>query len=354
MPIFQFISRIFWKTTVENIHVYYKNQEKPFQYLEARFSDSRINFSFNQDNQHWIHEEWIKIISGQIYVTPEKSICVSGLRSIYFDSLHWPQIRPSVSKYLTSRVFFKRQFVKEIILLDGHGSTNYFHFLIDVVSKLWLLDQIPNSNKLPILINEKVFHLPYFQDFFSKNEMLKNRALIIQSSNKPIVSNKVWLIKALPFAQKNLTKMRSLEMASLKRDVSKKLFVNRKSTSNRHIFNSSELYYRISKMGFEEVFLEDLPFLDQINLFHNASHIIAVHGAGLANMLFCKEDTCILELIPSNRIACQYYWLANALDFQNYSCVLGSDLVLNQQSKLLAFTVDPQIIEEIAQSWQSG
>ena len=39
-----------------------------------------------------------------------------------------------------------------------------------------------------------------------------------------------------------------------------------------------------------------MTFLDQINLFKNASHIIGLHGAGFSNCIFCKPETLILEL----------------------------------------------------------
>ena len=49
---------------------------------------------------------------------------------------------------------------------------------------------------------------------------------------------------------------------------------------------------------FKNIILEDLSFSDQITYFNNAKFIIAQHGAGLFNLVFCKENTSILEIEP--------------------------------------------------------
>ena len=39
---------------------------------------------------------------------------------------------------------------------------------------------------------------------------------------------------------------------------------------------------------------------DQINIFNNANVIIGPHGAGFANLVFCKNSTKVIELRPKN------------------------------------------------------
>ena len=48
--------------------------------------------------------------------------------------------------------------------------------------------------------------------------------------------------------------------------------------------------------GFSILTLSDLSFIDQTKLFYNASEIVGLHGAGFANLVFCKPGTKILEL----------------------------------------------------------
>ena len=42
--------------------------------------------------------------------------------------------------------------------------------------------------------------------------------------------------------------------------------------------------------------LADIKFTDQIDLFYNAECIVGLHGAGFANLVFCKSGTKVVEL----------------------------------------------------------
>ena len=54
--------------------------------------------------------------------------------------------------------------------------------------------------------------------------------------------------------------------------------------------------FLVKNYSFKEVFLEDLAFDEQIIVFNNAEFIIAAHGGSLSNIIFCKENTKIVEL----------------------------------------------------------
>ena len=40
--------------------------------------------------------------------------------------------------------------------------------------------------------------------------------------------------------------------------------------------------------------------MNKYNLFQNAKIIIGAHGAAFANLIFCKPNTKILDIIPEN------------------------------------------------------
>ncbi len=48
--------------------------------------------------------------------------------------------------------------------------------------------------------------------------------------------------------------------------------------------------------GFKVIKLGDLHFKDQVLTFNNADIIVGLHGAGFANLTFCKSNTKIIEL----------------------------------------------------------
>ena len=42
--------------------------------------------------------------------------------------------------------------------------------------------------------------------------------------------------------------------------------------------------------------MSELSFLNQINIFYNADIIVGLHGAGFANLSFCKSGTKVVEI----------------------------------------------------------
>jgi len=45
--------------------------------------------------------------------------------------------------------------------------------------------------------------------------------------------------------------------------------------------------------------LGTMSVLEQIELFSNADVVIGTHGAGLANILFCKPNTKVIEIFQA-------------------------------------------------------
>ena len=62
--------------------------------------------------------------------------------------------------------------------------------------------------------------------------------------------------------------------------------------------NEKELEDTLEKIGFEIVRLERLSFYKQIELMSQSSVIVAMHGAGLSNMIWARKPCRIVEVFP--------------------------------------------------------
>jgi capsular polysaccharide biosynthesis protein len=89
----------------------------------------------------------------------------------------------------------------------------------------------------------------------------------------------------------------------------KRIFISRRDAAGRRIVNECELATVCSEFGIEIVQLGSMDFIDQANLFNSAEFIMAPHGAGLVNVLFCQARVKVLELMPNrlNFIPHLYY-----------------------------------------------
>ncbi|RYE32726.1 MAG: glycosyltransferase family 61 protein [Sphingobacteriales bacterium] len=75
-------------------------------------------------------------------------------------------------------------------------------------------------------------------------------------------------------------------------------------------------------MAFSIVYLEDYSVADQVKLFYNAREIIAIHGAGLTNLIFAQPGTTVIELFPVSYVN-QCYWTIASKNKLQYSYLLG-------------------------------
>jgi hypothetical protein len=82
----------------------------------------------------------------------------------------------------------------------------------------------------------------------------------------------------------------------------RRLFVSRAGASYRRVENEQEVFASLADHGFECVELERLGFLDQVRLFAEAEAVVAPHGGGLANLVFCRPGTGVVELFPPTPI----------------------------------------------------
>ncbi|MEN9406287.1 MAG: hypothetical protein RLZ12_571 [Bacillota bacterium] len=102
----------------------------------------------------------------------------------------------------------------------------------------------------------------------------------------------------------------------------KRLYISRADTKDRQVTNEAEVFNFLKEYNFNQVSLSQLSFYRQVQLFSSAEIIIAPHGAGLANIIFCKPGCNIIELMPASRLADHYEHLANAcnLKYQKVIC----------------------------------
>ncbi|MEI4486895.1 glycosyltransferase family 61 protein [Frigidibacter sp. MR17.14] len=77
----------------------------------------------------------------------------------------------------------------------------------------------------------------------------------------------------------------------------RRLYVTRRpGRRDRAVVGGTALQAMLTDLGFETLDFEDLDALGQARAMAGAAIVVAGHGAGLANMLFCPPDALVVEL----------------------------------------------------------
>jgi len=93
----------------------------------------------------------------------------------------------------------------------------------------------------------------------------------------------------------------------------RRVFVSRRNAARRRLLNEEQIWRLLKPQGFERVEMEGLPFEAQVQLMMETRVLVAPHGAGLTNMIFCAPGTQVVEIADFGFPNPNFYALASAL-----------------------------------------
>ena len=286
--------RIFKNIKIQKIRYLNKRNVKKFKYQIIEIRGGRVFSNFVEN---------VSVISNNTL-----------LKKFSFQQING-YLRQNKNEALSTGTpkFKKKLAGKTLVLTQGASSHfNYSHWLFDVVPKLIMISEFYKLSKID-----------YF--YFSKLNNFQKETLKILKINpdKFIDSNKYrhieaekliavthpnYFKKTFFFAHSHLpgwiiNSLKNIFLSKrLKKKNYKKIFIDRNDSTENHckLINNYEVKEFLKKNGFKILQLSKLKIIDQISIFRNCKEIIAPHGAGLANLTFCKSRTKVTELIPEN------------------------------------------------------
>ena len=75
----------------------------------------------------------------------------------------------------------------------------------------------------------------------------------------------------------------------------RKVFLSRRDT--RNLENEAAVEAYLAERGYAKIYPEDLPVADQLRLFEQADSMVAIHGAGLAPLLYLSDKARLKQLV---------------------------------------------------------
>ena len=224
-------------------------------------------------------------------------------------------------------------------LCSANAVTNFFHYVIDSVSRYELVrragftwadfDQIVLPRFLSPMSAEidAAIGLPEEQVIrMGRREQFICEMLIQPSFPGPIACTPPWVVEFY----------RGLFPAT-SASRSRRLYFPRRG--NRHPSNGDEIDARMKTLGFE--IIDPVKTPDLRTRMAEASHIVGVHGACLANLVFCAAGTRVLEIMPteiSNYYNRAFYRVLCASGKMPYGAVIGQ----SRRLRLLPFSPQPK------------
>src|SRR5687768_11655630 len=285
------------------------------------------------------HEDHRALFEGELErVIPETRICkfqdvwasregllfkgTSILRESFAFPHHLDQWRwRSVLKFLATSYLFrrKRTIEREVLWVTDYWSTEHYHWLTDVTTRLFVVrDRLPELLLLlpgsyaardVVTATLKAFGATNVE-FIGDGEVVQCRSLVMPSHTAPSGHFHTDAIRGV----RNVLLSAYGETGGEE----KRLYISRSGAAKRRIVNEDEVISVLRKFGFETIRAEELSFAEQVRICAAARYIVSNHGAGLTNMLFMREGGSVLELRhESDCINNCFFTMSSALDL-NY------------------------------------
>jgi hypothetical protein len=212
-------------------------------------------------------------------------------------------------------------------VLALQGDTNYYHFMVDVLPRLGVLEQCPD------VAPPDLWYAPKATSFqrellemmgvdldravdSSQTRHVVAETLVVPTPPAMTIINPPWAIEFL---------RRKLLPPKIERIEGRAVYVTRGAgINNRRVDNEAELMDYLSGRGFDMVDPGKLSALEQIETFAQASMIVGAHSAGLVNLTFAGPGAAVVELFPSGGVNDCYWKLAEAVPGLEYRYVLGT------------------------------
>ncbi len=231
---------------------------------------------------------------------------------------------------------------------------NYYHFYLDVLGKLSLLEKAGVNAQTPLAVAKYLDEAPFARQA-TKRGALSQRNWI-NPRDKYIKADKIIFCQTkTSYAERVATINRYMRDEADDANCAnapycgvseRRIFLNR--SNNRRLANLPEVQNFLERNGFEIVDTAGMSLDEQIALFASVRYLIAIHGAGTTNIIFRQpHPMSVLELHHERYMAydhrklCDdfgYYW-----DSLEGTMCVGPEFTKNPQHG--DFTISPTALE---------
>ena len=179
-----------------------------------------------------------------------------------------------------------------VAVLSSKAAENYFHWLFDVLPRFALLQGEP----VDFYYVESA--LPFQRE--SLQALGIREGQVIAADPDRHVQARRLCVPSLPgdsghVSPESCRFLRALFPPQNSPNRRRRLFISRSDASHRRLVNEDEIFAVLEVRGFEKIVLRGKTVREQADLFGTAEAVVGVHGAGLANFVFCPPGVRVIE-----------------------------------------------------------
>ncbi len=225
-------------------------------------------------------------------------------------------------RYVTNSFIPSDATISSAFSLNGPYAHNYYHWMTDVLPSLLIYEAIVKPHD-----PECILVVPGYLFAWQKRslELLGyTEKDYLQFCFTHVRVNNLWISRYPKFNEIDLP-MRPLYFTWLRTRLMEKmvgddrnelqtirkceyLCISRKGSRKGRIGNEDQIVKKMEELGFKVIVLSEIDLDEQIRCFAEAKIVVAVHGAGLTNLIFSTRPV-VIEIMPGAINRRDYYSL---------------------------------------------
>jgi capsular polysaccharide biosynthesis protein len=200
---------------------------------------------------------------------------------------------------------------------------NYYHWFMDAMPRLALLDRLPPETRILTAGNMEPFQVETFGLLDLEDRFFPTSASHLLVESYFFSSPTAMTGCTNPYAVKFL-RDRILSLVDTSADGPEKIYILRQAKA-RGVVNEDEVVEFLSEHGWTAVSPENLSLVQQIQMFASARAICGVHGAGLTNMVWCSPECKVIEMMADNRLNGCFESISSCVGHQHHYLIFPGD-----------------------------
>lgn len=228
------------------------------------------------------------------------------------------------------------------ILLSSQSSSNIYHWLIESIPRLWILDYWPELRNAKFIVHNLNDHkLAILSEKFS---IPLENLISLDSAAKYTFTSLIYPSALCDIANvpKKFDFLRHLfgvpkQKNAIKAEKSRRYYITRRDTQlGRGVINEKEIILMLNQLGIEELVMSEHTLDELAQIFSNADILIGPMGSGLINMIYMPPKSAVIEM--STRSWGGLFWAMGSGCGHRYY-VIGSewDQYLSNRNKPFTF-----------------